>query len=192
MPATGTAKESVKFLALLQNLKTSRRAGWVQKGLPDCESIADHMYRMAAMALIADEPGVDMTRCLQLAVVHDMAEAIVGDITPRDGISKPEKCRMETEAINDMQGMLGGAAGKRIRDLWQEYEDGATPEAKLVKDFDKAEMILQASEYEAISDIDLGEFFDSTEGKFQTQTGKEWAQEIRDCRKQQSKALNGK
>ena len=46
-------------------------------------------------------------------------------------------------------------------------------------------MILQASEYEAISDIDLGEFYESTEGKFQTQTGKEWAQEICDRRKQQ-------
>ena len=40
------------------------------------------------------------------------AAAIVGDITPRDGISKPEKCRMETEAINSMQEMLGGTAGE--------------------------------------------------------------------------------
>ena len=35
-----------------------------------------------------------------------------------------------------------------IMSLWREYEDGTTPEASLVKDLDKFEMITQAVEYE--------------------------------------------
>ena len=93
-----------------------------------------------------------------------------------------------------------------MRELWQEYEDNQTPEAKLVKDFDKVhilqhgrctvgyiwmyvhdlwseaalqvEMILQAHEYEEAQGADLEEFFASTKGKFQTDLGKAWAAEI--------------
>jgi putative hydrolases of HD superfamily len=37
---------------------------------------------------------------------------------------------------------------QEIAQLWQEYEDATTPEALLVKDLDKFEMIVQAMEYE--------------------------------------------
>ncbi|KAF5809647.1 putative HD/PDEase domain, metal-dependent nucleoside 5'-monophosphatase [Helianthus annuus] len=114
------------------------------------ESIADHMYRMALMALIADDlPGINRERCIKIALVHDIAEAIVGDITPSDGVPKVEKSRLEQAALNEMCEVLGG--GKRaeeIKELWREYEDNASLEANLVKDFDKIEMILQALEYE--------------------------------------------
>ncbi|KAM0031389.1 putative HD/PDEase domain, 5'-deoxynucleotidase YfbR/HDDC2 [Helianthus debilis subsp. tardiflorus] len=124
------------------------------------ESIADHMYRMALMALIADDlPGINRERCNKIALVHDIAEAIVGDITPSDGVPKVEKSRLEQAALNEMCEILGG--GKRaeeIKEPWREYEDNASLEANLVKDFDKIEMILQALEYET--------------GKFQTEIGK--------------------
>ena len=78
-----------------------------------------------------------------------------------------------------MKGALGGAAaGEEFQRIWLEYEHCSTPEAQLVKDFDKLEMILQALEYERDQKVDLSEFFDSTAGKFKTELGKEWASEI--------------
>lgn len=114
------------------------------------ESIADHMYRMGLMALIAaDIPGVNRDKCVKMAIVHDIAEAIVGDITPSDGIPKLEKSRMEQEAMEKICNLLGGGPrAKEISDLWMEYEENTSLEAKVVKDFDKVEMILQALEYE--------------------------------------------
>ena len=48
-----------------------------------------------------------------------------------------------------MVGNLGNhEARKEIFDLWQEYESGTTPEALIVKDLDKLEMLFQAFEYE--------------------------------------------
>jgi len=55
--------------------------------------------------------------------------------------------------------------------LWHEYEAQSTPESHLVKDFDKLEMIIQAHEYEQAQGLQLQQFFDSTQGKFKTDTG---------------------
>ena len=59
------------------------------------------MYFMALMALTSSPTNVDRSRCIQIAIVHDLAECIVGDITPEkfSGISKDEKHKMEEEAM---------------------------------------------------------------------------------------------
>ncbi|KAL8224333.1 hypothetical protein R6Q57_019808 [Mikania cordata] len=179
---TETSSSCIDFLTLCHSLKTTKRKGWVNHGIKGPESIADHMYRMALMALIAgDLPGINRGRCIKIAIVHDIAEAIVGDITPSDGVPKVEKMRLEQAALNEMCNVLGGGmrvTSEEIQELWREYEDNTSLEANLVKDFDKVEMILQALEYENEHDRVLDEFFLSTAGKFQTEIGKSWAAEI--------------
>ncbi|XP_075514536.1 uncharacterized protein LOC142549463 [Primulina tabacum] len=179
---------AIDFLSLCHRLKTTKRAGWVRKDVQKPESIADHMYRMGLMALIApDLPGVNREKCIKMAIVHDIAEAIVGDITPADGIPKLEKSRREQEALESMCELLGGGPrAKEIGDLWMEYEENSSLEAKVVKDFDKVEMILQALEYEKEQGKDLEEFFESTAGKFQTDLGKAWALEVASRRRKQN------
>ncbi|XP_049359893.1 uncharacterized protein LOC125824535 isoform X2 [Solanum verrucosum] len=183
--ASPSPSSAIDFLTLCHRLKTTKREGWVRRGVNNPESIADHMYRMGVMALIAaDLPGVDRDKCVKMAIVHDIAEAIVGDITPADGIPKDEKSRRERAALEDMCKLLGGGSrAKEISDLWMEYEENSSLEAKVVKDFDKVEMILQALEYENEQGKDLEEFFQSTAGKFQTEVGKAWASEVASRRK---------
>ena len=101
-----------------------------------------------------------------MALIHDMAESLVGDITPVDGVTKTEKNRRESETMDYLcSGLLGnvhgnGAAGKDIKQIWQEYEDSDTMESKFVHDVDKVELMLQMLEYEKSyqTRIDLGEF----------------------------------
>ena len=69
--------------------------------------ISDHMYRMGVMVFVARDPSLDTNKCIKMALVHDVAESIVGDITPHCGISKEEKHRMETEAMHKITDMLG-------------------------------------------------------------------------------------
>ncbi|KAL9259301.1 5'-deoxynucleotidase hdd1-like protein [Drosera capensis] len=183
VPATEACPDpssAIDFLTLCNRLKTTKRKGWINHGIKGPESIADHMYRMGLMALIAgDIPGVNRERCIKIAIVHDIAEAIVGDITPSDGVPKEEKSRREQAALNEMCEVLGGGMrAEEIKELWVEYENNSSLEANLVKDFDKVEMILQALEYEREHGKDLDEFFHSTAGKFQTDIGKSWAAEI--------------
>lgn len=152
-------------------------------GVTSPESIADHMYRMSLMAMIASfsNGALNTDRCIRLALIHDLAEANVGDITPHCGVSDTDKHRMEEEAMEKIRDTLGHAmGGDEMLELWKEYEGGTTEEARLLKDLDKIEMILQAQEYEAEGNHEksLDQFFSSTEGKWRTEIGRAWAEEI--------------
>ncbi|XP_074006819.1 5'-deoxynucleotidase HDDC2 [Numenius arquata] len=156
------------FLRLLGQLKRIPRTGWVYRNVAKPESVSDHMYRMAMMALVTEDKSLNKDRCIRLALVHDMAECIVGDIAPADNISKEEKHRREEAAMQQLSQLLSEDLRKEIYELWEEYENQSTAEAKFVKQLDQCEMILQAFEYEELENTPgrLQDFYDSTAGKF--------------------------
>jgi len=158
----------LNFLNLMSKLKHLDRTGWVRKNVKKPESVAGHMYRMAVMsAFLIEDSQLDMNRCLKMSIVHDMGESIIGDFTPYCGVSQATKRDLETSAIEKLSSLLG-KKGEEIQALFQEYEDGKTPEAKLVKDLDRFDMVLQAYEYEQEEQSPgfLQEFFDSTKHTF--------------------------
>ncbi|KAF8799246.1 hypothetical protein BYT27DRAFT_7228036 [Phlegmacium glaucopus] len=167
VPNGDVSKDRLAFIHILERLKTQKRTGWVDHKIPNPErytveqgktnivvksscSISDHMYRMAVLSMLCDDATIDISKCVMMAIVHDLAEAQVGDIAPREGIPKAEKHRLEAEAMhNFVHDMLHNSqAAQRIESLWREYEDGQSPEAKFVKDLDRFEMASQALEYE--------------------------------------------
>lgn len=177
---------AIEFLRVVGQLKTLKRTGWVNNEVKLPESVADHMYRMAMCAMLIDEhsTSVNKNKCIKMAIVHDLAESLVGDITPHDGVSDQDKYQLEKDAIDKICKKIGDSpVANEILELWQEYEDHATPEAILVKDFDKFEMILQADEYEKSQDKQLDDFFNSTRGKFKTPEVQSWAKELESQRK---------
>lgn len=169
---TESSSSPVPYFHLLERLKTTKREGWRRFGIARGESIADHMYRMAMISMFAPpslQSKLDMHKCMKMCLIHDMAESLVGDITPVDGVAKPEKSRREAVTMDYISGnLLGsvpwGGAGKSvsedIREIWQEYEDSKTPESHFVHDIDKVELVLQMVEYEKRGEgrLDLGEF----------------------------------
>ncbi|CAD6453018.1 ddb37868-1c38-4ea1-a2e0-87cf722c488b [Sclerotinia trifoliorum] len=162
------SESPVPFFHMLERLKTTKREGWRRFGIKRGESISDHMYRMSLITMFAPESlasKINIPHCTKMALVHDMAEALVGDITPVDGVPKSEKNRREATTMdyftkNLLGRVNGGLAGQQIMDIWQEYEDSTTLESKFVHDVDKIELILQMVEYERSEEegIDLGEF----------------------------------
>ncbi|XP_049913826.1 HD domain-containing protein 2 [Epinephelus moara] len=169
METATSMKNMLQFMKLIGQLKRVPRTGWVYRNVKKPESVSDHMYRMAMMSLTITDPTVDKDRCMKLALVHDMAECIVGDIAPSDNVSKAEKHRREEEAMRHLSGLLPEGLKQEIYGVWEEYENQSSPEARLVKQFDLMEMILQAHEYEELEGTPgrLQEFFDSTNGRFQ-------------------------
>ncbi|KCV68914.1 hypothetical protein H696_04335 [Fonticula alba] len=114
------------------------------------ESVSDHMHRMSVMALLmawapsSAQALVDRDKCIRMALVHDIAESIAGDITPHDGVSNEDKHQLELDALITLGNSLGEEyqdAFSEILSLWNEYEAGESPEAILVKDLDKLEML---------------------------------------------------
>jgi len=119
-----------------------------------------------------------------MALVHDMAEALVGDITPVDGVAKHEKNRRESTTMDYFTKSLlgrvnGGMTGEELKKVWQEYEDSETLDSKFVHDVDKIELVLQMVEYERAHEkkMDLGEF-SWVATKIVLPEVKEWAEDV--------------
>lgn len=110
---------------------------------------------------------LDTAKCMRMALVHDLAESLVGDLTPMDGVPKPEKSRREASTVDFItQELLGkahdgnGEAGAQIRADWLEFEASESPESLFVQDIDKVELLLQTIEYERRGQgkLDLSQF----------------------------------
>jgi putative hydrolase of HD superfamily len=175
----------VRFLLLSGGLKTTKRTGWVRSGVALPESVADHSHRCALAALLAaPHAGADAARACMVALAHDLAECVCGDITPDDPRGKAEKQRLEEAAMATLGGALRPhAMGEFVPALWREYEGGAgasaSPEAALAKDVDKFEMALQALEYErAQPALDLSPFYDSVRGRIRGAEVQAWFDEV--------------
>lgn len=189
-PTSGSSSP-IQFFHYVERLKIEKREGWRRFGISQGESIADHMYRMSIITMLAPptlSSKLDIPKCTKMALIHDMAEGLVGDLTPVDGVPKPEKSRREAGTIDWIAtGLLGkvhgGIPGAELKAVWEEYEDGVTPESKFVHDVDKIELILQMVEYERANDcqIDLSEF-SWVAKRLTMQEMKDWAQEILDER----------
>jgi len=136
----------IEFLQKVGKLKKLKRTGWTYYKVPNPESVAEHSFRVAVMALaLSDKFDVDKNKCVKMAVIHDLAESLVGDITPWDKKEMESKHEDEKKAMHELTDKLDD---EEIMELWEEYEEGKSKEAVFVRELDKAEMFLQAWEYE--------------------------------------------
>lgn len=130
------------FLRDAEKLKNVTRTSWTSKG--NRESVAEHTWRLCLMALVlAPEFGdVDAAKLLKLCVIHDLGEAIGGDISAT--LQPPEgKAEQERADLLLLLEPLPNHLRTEIIDLWDEYEAASTPEARLAKALDKLETIMQ-------------------------------------------------
>jgi len=148
--------------ALLNTLKLKEipRAGWLNFGLNDVESVAAHSWGVSYLSLILAPDSLNKEKVLSMSIIHDLGEALVGDITPLDGISKNEKHELEFDAIKKLTNLV--SENEKIIQLWLEYEENSSPEAKFVKACDKLDMALQATYYSSKNnDFNPEEFIQS-------------------------------
>lgn len=111
------AASLLDFLLVVGKLKTVKRTGWVNTHVHLPESVSDHMYRMSMMCFVLSpftslhHPSSSLSsvhHSIKMALVHDLAEAICGDITPTSysGITKEQKKKKEAEAMLQVQQLL--------------------------------------------------------------------------------------
>jgi 5'-deoxynucleotidase YfbR-like HD superfamily hydrolase len=151
------AEKLMSLHARVARLKASPRRGWQRRRVERPESIADHVLGVAVLALVAArDRGLSVERAVVTALLHELCEAIVGDIIPADGVSAERKRELEEAATREVLGEIDDSGD--LFDLWLDFEDERTPEGSLVKQLDRVEMALQAASYESESGGDLSEF----------------------------------
>ncbi len=151
MPDAGTAANDravegvVDFLTLAERLKRELRHSWLSDGRQ--ESVAEHTWMMSTAAVMLApllETPVDLGHTLKLITLHDIAEAITGDIPFfEDSPRKATKAENEAKAMATLAATLPAPSAALLLTLWQEYEDAHTPEAKFARALDKLEVQLQ-------------------------------------------------
>jgi putative hydrolase of HD superfamily len=144
--------DSVLELLLHANqLKRVPRSGWVMRGLVDAESVSDHTFGVAFIALVLArmmEESIDVAKLLTIALLHDLPEAVLGDIP------SPALSYFPSNAKRTAEDEVLGALLKELPRLeqwrlwWREFEERTSVEGKLVRDADRLDMLIQAYVYE--------------------------------------------
>lgn len=153
----------------LQRLKNLERTGWMLRGLGTCaESVAAHSYGVAVVSmLLADEMitrgvEVEMEKLLRLALMHDWAEARVGDMprTASEYFGADARKRAERAAFDDIVRACGERQEKLYAKLHEDYEQRASFEARLVKAADVIDLLIQTLAFERAGARGLDEFWE--------------------------------
>jgi putative hydrolase of HD superfamily len=157
----------------LQRLKTLERTGWMLRGLPPCsESIADHSFGVVVTAMmLADEINsrgisVDVERVLRMSVMHDWAEALVGDL-PRTAtryFGTEARAKAESEAFDDMTASLSAKVAEKYRALHKTYGERECLESRIVKAADIVDLLVQTLAFERAGLRGLDEFWEGARG----------------------------
>ncbi len=135
-----------QFMQDVGKLKRKDRSGWIRHDVDQPESVAEHSFRVGiACFVLAPKFGLDPNKCLKMGMFHDLGEHKIPDYTPFDDITREEKYRQEEEALISLCSQIEN--GNEILDLWHEFEEGKTREAKFVRGMDRLEMMFQAEEY---------------------------------------------
>jgi putative hydrolase of HD superfamily len=138
------------FLSANQ-LKRVARTGWVMRGVADAESVSDHSYSVAFIALtLADfvEEDLDIRKLVTLALLHDLPEGILSDIPSPAAVHLPDDAKEKAE-VSALKALLEGLPrAEEWCAWWQETEEQATTEGRLVHDADRLDLLLQAFVYE--------------------------------------------
>lgn len=157
-------------------IKQEHRFGWARKSAfseahhltpyPN-ETVASHQWGVAMLVmtisrepnLIEELPNFDRLKAIEMALLHDVAEVVTGDITPVDGISPEEKHKAESEGMNLILGSFPKLVGESLNEVYNTYENRKCIESKFVKDCDKLDFMLHSFLLELQGFTGFSEFY---------------------------------
>jgi len=135
----------IKFLAEIEKAKIIERQMYCS-GLERKESDAEHSWHMAMFLILFKKEfskKYDISKAVKIALIHDLAEIYVGDIFAFDVQKRKNKMPEENKAAKKLFSKLPKDLDSELLKLFMEYQNQTSPEAKLVKAFDKIQPILQ-------------------------------------------------
>lgn len=141
-------KKTLEFISKSEQLKKEMRHSWLSNNRR--ESVAEHTWRMSLMAILLREHlenPIDLEKVLKMIIIHDLVEIEAGDVsalkTLNDSSLRKEKTKKEIKAIKNIQKELQGELGNEIYNLWNEFEEKKSPEARFANAIDKLEVQIQ-------------------------------------------------
>jgi putative hydrolase of HD superfamily len=135
-----------EFFKIIGELKRVSRKGWLKAGIRP-ESVADHVYRTTFLAMVySDLKELNCEKIMRMALLHDLPETITGDLTPEERTAELKE--KEYAAMSKILSYLPQNLKRKYEEIWKDFEESKSEEARIVRELDKLEMVLQALEYQ--------------------------------------------
>lgn len=142
----------LEFMKVLDKVCLVKRATLLSDGTSETDS--SHSFKLAWLLMMIYpylQHKYNYTRLLELALIHDIAEAETGDCPKAVQRANPQAKKLkdlqEAAAMQKYRDLLPAELGGRIFEIWREYEDKNTPESRLVTALDKIDANLQANQH---------------------------------------------
>jgi len=142
---TNDLLKQIQFIKEIDKIKyIQRRTCLLNSDRP--ENDAEHSWHLALMAIALSEHAnkpVDILKVIKMVLIHDIVEIDSGDVFVYDKSKSHKNTEEEFAAAKRIFGLLTENQAKELIDLWKEFEDGETDDAKFAKSLDKLEPLLQ-------------------------------------------------
>lgn len=110
------------------------------------ENDAEHSWHLGVMAVLLAEyvegESIDILKTVKMVLVHDLVEIDAGDTYCYDEEAAKGKVERETRAAERIYGLLPADQAEEFRMLWQEFEEGETPESRFANALDRLQPLL--------------------------------------------------
>lgn len=137
-------KKQLDFVLEMDKLKYIERQSYVADGSRH-ENDSEHSWHLALMAMIlseyANEP-VDVLHVIKMVLIHDAVEIDAGDTYAYDIEGNATKREREEKAADRLFNILPEDQAREMRDIWEEFEAGITPEAKFANALDRVQPLM--------------------------------------------------
>lgn len=138
-------QQQVVFLREVDRLKSVQRMTTIGDRSRR-ENSAEHSWHIALMALTLaghTPEGVNVDRVIRMLLIHDLVEIDAGDTFAFDAAANHDKADRERAAADRLFGLIGEGPGPEFRRLWEEFEAGDTPDARMANALDRFAALLQ-------------------------------------------------
>lgn len=139
--------KQIAFIKEIDRLKYIQRKTRLFNG-DRHENDAEHSWHLAMMTIVlaghSNQP-IDVLKVLKMVLIHDIVEIDAGDTFLYDAVKSHTNTEDERNAAKRIFGLLPAEQAEEFIAVWEEFEVGATDEAKFAKSMDCLEPLLQNS-----------------------------------------------
>ncbi|MBE5746962.1 MAG: HD domain-containing protein [Clostridiales bacterium] len=142
--ATKRLEDQIRFILEIDKEKNVLRQTHIS-GFTRQENDAEHAWHMATMVYLLKEYAneeFDVAKAMMMALIHDVVEIDAGDAYAYDAQALATQKEKEERAAERIFGLLPDDQRDELRALFEEFEEGKTPEAKFAKAMDNFQPLL--------------------------------------------------
>ncbi len=132
------------FIVEIDKLKNVMRQSFIIDGTRN-ENDVEHSWHLAMMAILLNKYAkeeVDTFKVVKMVLIHDIVEIDAGDTFAYDYEGMKDKEERERKAADRIFAILPDNLRDEIRNLWDEFEEAKTPEAKFARAIDRVQPII--------------------------------------------------